>query len=159
MRNSLSTRNLEMIMAIKLDVPAVADFNYDKAAWHSEVTRHSTTATSTSSEGRDLARTPRAATPAASAATTAPSATAAPAAAAAPAAPAAGAAAAAAVATPPVLQFAEAFQQMVQQMPVGLAMQVMQWQPAATPQGFLFVFLSDDMTRLDPAGLHAPGTL
>ena len=43
--------------------------------------------------------------------------------------------AAAAVATPSVLQSAEAFQQMVQQMPVGLPMQVMQWQQAATPQG------------------------
>ena len=131
-----------MIMAIKLDVPAVADFNYDKpmAAWHSEVTRCTTTATSTSSERRDLARTPRAAAAAAmpAAAATPAAATAPPAAAAAAPAPAAAApaaGAAAAVATPPVLQSAEAFQQMVQQMLVGLAMQVMQWQQAATPQG------------------------
>ena len=95
------------------DIPAVADFNYDKAmaACHSEVTRRTTTATSTSSERRDLAGTAKAAAAAATPA------------------------AAAAVATPPVLQSAEAFQQMVQQMPVGLAMRVMQWQQAATQQG------------------------
>ncbi|XP_065193180.1 uncharacterized protein LOC135824376 [Sycon ciliatum] len=129
MRNSLSTRNLEMIMAIKLDAPAVADFNYDNAmaAWHSEVTRRTTTATSTSSERRDLTRTPRAA---AAAAATGAQAAAAPAAApeaaaATAAAPAAAGAAAAEVATLPVLLSAEAFQQMVQQMPVGLAMQMM----------------------------------